>query len=214
MNCMSRIVKLLGVVLIGLPFVLLFRQLWSSQKLPIIDVDPCLVQIEVRSKNTNAEDFGTIPEYTSMAWIAYYDPQKKRAITAYHVIDRCNTTITSESNIFMGSSSKNISSKNCFVSGSSLKNIKRVGTWDIATFVISSSACGFSFDIPMSGTYLVTMENGLLKKIPVRLSGTLMNYNPNRGQSGSPVFENGKIIGVTSRKYNDGWVIELIDVMH
>lgn len=53
---------------------------------------------------------------------------------------------------------------------------------------------------------LWTYISGDLQKIPVVLSGTFIYYNPDYGQSGSPIFSGWKIIWIISRKY-EGWAI-------
>lgn len=53
---------------------------------------------------------------------------------------------------------------------------------------------------------LLTYENWEIKKVPVEISGTFIQYDPSYGQSWSPVFRDWKIIWVISRKY-DGWSV-------
>ncbi|HNG96664.1 MAG TPA: hypothetical protein PLW93_00155 [Candidatus Absconditabacterales bacterium] len=60
---------------------------------------------------------------------------------------------------------------------------------------------------------LVTYESGIQKIIPVVHSGIIIDYTPYPGQSGSPVFVQGKLMGVVSRRFEGGigGVLELID---
>lgn len=57
---------------------------------------------------------------------------------------------------------------------------------------------------------LITYISGNLQKIPVILSGTFIDYDPDYGQSGSPLFSGWKIIWVISRKYSGGAIISLV----
>ena len=57
----------------------------------------------------------------------------------------------------------------------------------------------------------VTYVSGEQQKIPVNVTGTFISYTPDFGQSGSPYFEKGRIIGVMSKKWISGWVLSLID---
>jgi len=46
----------------------------------------------------------------------------------------------------------------------------------------------------------VSYISGVQQKIPVNVTGIFISYTPDYGQSGSPFFKQGKIIGVISKK--------------
>lgn len=94
------------------------------------------------------------------------------------------------------------------------KNIQNIGN-DIWSFdlqdvsepglIFNERICDTSFD------GLITFVSWGIQKIPVQLSGTFIDYDPDYGQSGSPIFSWWKIIWVLSRKYDWWAIVSIID---
>jgi len=94
------------------------------------------------------------------------------------------------------------------------KNIQNIGN-DIWLFELQSITESWlnEFNEHICDTTfngLVTYISWNIQKIPVQLSGTFIDYNPDYGQSGSPIFSGWKIIWIISRKYNGGAVVSLL----
>lgn len=201
----------LCLLVIGIPFIYMW---WSGdfrgQTLPIQYADPCIFQIQLLGSNIVDSDEGFEIVTTWVVGVGYYDPVKKYGVTAYHVIDNCGTTTINQSNLFLWSSTTKVSSEHCFVEQHPLSDIKRIGTSDVAIFDMKQYQCLTGVIIPNSWTYLMTYQNSIMEKVPVTISGTYINYNPDYGQSGSPIFREWKMIGVVSQKVWNEWLIELL----
>lgn len=128
---------------------------------------------------------------TGVEWVAYFDQEKKVGVTAFHVVESC---------VSGGSRPKT-----CFLNWQEITDIKRQSIDDLAYFNVKQGYCEDWQKVwRLSGMTLVTFYKQQLKKISVQISNNQINFQPNYGQSGSPVFSWDILIGVVSTK-TESW---------
>lgn len=158
----------------------------STRILPIQEKVPCVYQAFSISKQS--------------LWVVSYLWSWIR-ISARHVIDPDHTedlaiATSSGQIIWLWMNRQNI--------GNDIWLFELHDMTDSMLHLFNENTCDTSFN------GLITYISGNLQKIPVTWSGTFLDYNPNYGQSGSPLFSGWKIIWIISRKYDGGAIIVLL----
>ncbi len=171
--------------LIALFFI--FSKFFASTFLPISESILCVYPLV----NTNGTQIGVASYRTGDIWI-----------TAQHVLEdcdgQCNVQIKNYNN----------QKKDLSLVTHSQQNLGN----DRGVFQIVAEASFTTANCATDIDGLVTFVSGSQQKIPAtEVTGIFISYMPDFGQSGSPFFEEGRIIGVMSRKWVSGGILNLID---
>lgn len=183
---MMRLVQLcLGVI--GIPFLIVGVSyiVDNDKTLPVSsDEQACVYEIVQSGDNI-----------LSRKWVGSYRKDGIR-ISAYHVVQDC------ASNCWLDTQTWDKSKKMLL-----LQAIRRIGTSDIALFQIPWNYTCVTTDTQSS---VLSIVSGKLAHFPVTISGTTINLETSYGQSGSPVYQDGRLVGVVSQRAQWYSLIEIL----
>ena len=205
---MNRLVQIC-IGIIGVPFLIVIWAYFTKDQMQILTPTEswiCVVPIQAVRITRNDESFETPVVWTGMEWVAFFDPLKKQWITAFHVIQYCNQWETPSID------DRTHLVKKCFINWKPIANIQRVWISDLSFFDIDQWFCD-NGQLLDSSTWvrLLSYLSGQLIELPVKVAGTMIDYVPNYGQSGSPIFSGNLLIGIISRKTENAGYIELVN---
>lgn len=189
---MSNILKISDILKTSLLFVILiagffvYSKYFSWTYLPISDPVICVYPLV----NQNGTQIGIASHLSGDI-----------RITAQHVLydcgDNCRVQIKNYNNQTVD---LNLGIRNAQDLGNDRGIFEIVSSWGFTPVNCATDNDG-----------LVSYVSGVQQKIPVSVTGIFISYTPDYGQSGSPFFKQGKIIGVISKKWISGWILTLVD---
>ena len=125
-------------------------------------------------------------------WVGSYYKDSVR-ITAYHVIESCKN--------------------DCYIHTPTvdlpINTIKRLKNSDIGLFSLNHSIdC---LPVPKEKDLLITYVSGAQHIVPTSIKNATISTQTTYGQSGSPVFSDGRVIGVVSKRWDGYTAIAIVD---